>query len=201
LKGKTLLAIDSIFEAVFLIGFCIGFVIRQVYGFRNIKSKSIKKYKSMVEIILLGAAGVTMFLPFIFMFTPWLSFADYNFPQWLGWIGTALFAIALLLLWRSHADLGHNWSPIIQIKQQHTLVTDGVYRHIRHPMYAAHLLWATAQGLLLENWLAGWGFLVFFIPIYLIRAPKEERLMLEQFGDQYLQYISRTGRIIPRFSK
>ena len=196
-----MLGIDNVFEVVFFVGFFIGSIIRQVYGFRNRKSEAQKKYKSVVEFILLTAAGIAMVLPFLFILTSLLDFADYHIPQWLGWIGAVFMAMALLLLWRSHADLGHNWSATIQIKQEHTLVTDGVYRHIRHPMYAAHLLWAIAQGLLLENWLAGWGFLVFFIPIYLIRAPKEEQLMLEQFDEQYRRYISRTGRLIPRFWK
>ncbi|MHC4728249.1 MAG: protein-S-isoprenylcysteine O-methyltransferase [Planctomycetota bacterium] len=198
-KEKTLRAFDSIFEAVFLVGFFIGFVIRKIYTVRCRKSKSIRKYKSVVDIILLSAAGIAMVLPFFFIFTSWLDFADYNLRQWLGWIGSAVFAAALILLWRSHADLGLNWSAIPQIKQEHSLVTDGIYRHIRHPMYAAHLLWAIAQGLLLENWLAGWAFLVVFVPFYLIRAPKEERMMLEQFDEQYRQYMSRTGGIVPRF--
>jgi protein-S-isoprenylcysteine O-methyltransferase Ste14 len=201
MKEKTLRAIDSIFEVVFLIGFFIGFVIRKKYTVRCRNSKTIKKYKSVVEIILLGITGIAMILPFFFIFSPWLDFADYHLPQWLGWIGTAVFAIALLLLWRSHTDLGQNWSALPQIKRQHSLITNGIYSHIRHPMYAAHLLWAIAQGLLLENWLAGWAFLVVSFPLYLIRIPKEEHMMLEQFGEQYRQYISCTGRIIPRFWK
>ena len=193
--------IDNIFEGIFLIAFFIGMVIRAVNGFRNRKSKSERKYKSVIEIVLLNAAGVTMILPFLFIFTSLLSFADYNLPQWVGWIGTALMVMSLILLWRSHADLGHNWSATIQVKQEHTLVTNGVYRYVRHPMYLAMMSWAAAQGLLLGNWLAGWGFLACFIPIYLIRAPKEERIMLEQFGEQYSQYVKCTGRIIPRFWK
>lgn len=182
-------------------GFIIGFVIRKIYTVRCRKGKNIRKYKSVVDIILLSAAGIAMVLPMFSIFTPLLDFADYRLPEWLGWIGTAVFAMALLFLWRSHADLGQNWSAILKIRQEHSLVTDGIYRHIRHPMYAAHLLWAIAQGLLLENWLAGWAFLVVFVPLYLIRAPKEEQMMLEQFGEQYRQYISRTGRIMPRFRK
>ena len=193
--------IDNIFEAVFVVGFIIGLVIRKIYTARCGKSRAIRKYKSLVEIILLSAAGIAMILPFISIFTSWLDFADYHLPVWLGWIGTAVFAMALLLLWRSHADLGKNFSPILQIRQQHSLITNGVYRYIRHPMYAAHLLWAIAQGLLLQNWLAGWAFLVVSMPLYIIRIPKEEQLMIEQFNEQYRRYISRTGRLIPRFWK
>jgi protein-S-isoprenylcysteine O-methyltransferase Ste14 len=40
---------------------------------------------------------------------------------------------------------------------------------------------------------------VIFVPFYLLRAPKEEKMMLEQFGQEYRQYISRTGRMIPYF--
>jgi protein-S-isoprenylcysteine O-methyltransferase Ste14 len=193
--------INNIFEAVFIVGFIVGLVIRKIYTARCPKSKAIRKYKSVIEIILLSAAGIAMILPFISIFTSWLDFADYHLPVWLGWIGTPVFAMALLLLWRSHADLDHNWSATIQIKQGHTLVTGGVYRHIRHPMYAAHLLWAIAQGLLLQNWLAGWAFLVVSMPLYIIRIPKEEQLMIEQFNERYRRYISRTGRLIPRFWK
>lgn len=98
-------------------------------------------------------------------------------------------------------DLGHNWSATLRIRPEHSLITHGVYRRIRHPMYTAHLLWAIAQGLLLANWLAGWIFLVAFVPLYLLRVPHEEQMMLEQFGQEYRTYMARTGRIIPRLRK
>jgi len=194
-----LLRINNIFEVIFLVGFVIGSVIRKVYAFRCRANKTAIKRKSVVDIVLISAVGVGMTLPLFYLFSPWLDFADYDLPGWLGWMGTAAFAGTLLLLWRSHADLGRNWSATLQIRQEHSLITNGVYRYIRHPMYAAHLLWAIAQGLLLENWLAGWVFLVVFIPLYLVRAPEEERMMLEQFGREYRLYIRRTGGIIPRF--
>ena len=196
-----MLGIDNIFEFIFLVGFVTGSVIRKIYTFRCRHGKAVRKNKSVADIILISAAGIAMVLPFVSIFTPLLDFADYRLPAWLRWIGTGVFAMALLLLWRSHADLGRNWSAILQIKQEHTLVTDRIYRYIRHPMYAAHLLWAVGQGLLLENWLAGWTFLVVFVPLYLIRVPKEEKMLLEQFDEQYRRYISRTGGIIPRFWK
>jgi protein-S-isoprenylcysteine O-methyltransferase Ste14 len=83
------------------------------------------------------------------------------------------------------------------MRQDHELVTTGIYTHIRHPMYAAHLLWAVAQPLLLHNWLAGPGALVFFVPFLLIRISREELTMLDAFGQEYRAYVNRTGRLIP----
>ena len=189
------------FEVIFLAGFVVGSVIRKIFtaGRRGIKAE--KKCGGVLDIILVGTAGVGMAVPLLYLFTPWLDFANYTLPEWCGWVGTGVFAGAIFMLWRSHADLGRNFSATLRITGQHSLVTIGVYRNIRHPMYTAHLLWAIAQGLLLANWIAGWAFLVLSIPLYLARIPKEERMMLEHFGEQYRSYMSRTGRLIPRIWK
>ncbi len=69
--------------------------------------------------------------------------------------------------------------------------------HIRHPTYAAHWLWAIAQALLLQNWIAGLAMLASFLSLYLLRVPREEEMMLEHFGEEYGSYMNRTGRVIP----
>ncbi len=189
------------FEVVFLAGFVVGSVIRKIYaaGCRGVKDE--KKCRSVLDIILVGTAGVGMSVPLLYLFTPWLDFANYVLPAWSGWMGTVVFAGAIFMLWRSHADLGRNWSATLRITGRHSLVTSGVYRHVRHPMYTAHLLWAIAQGLILANWIAGWAFLVLSIPLYLMRIPKEEQMMLEHFGEEYREYMSWTGKLIPRIRK
>jgi protein-S-isoprenylcysteine O-methyltransferase Ste14 len=186
------------FEVIFLFGFVSGSLIRIVYTARRRGVKAEKRHSGVLDIILISAAGIGMDLPFVYLFTPWLDFANYHLPGPSGWAGTTVFAGAVLMLWRSHADLGRNWSATLQILGRHSLVTTGVYRYIRHPMYTAHLLWAIAQGLLLSNWLAGWAFLMLSIPLYVVRIPKEEQMMLEHFGGEYRSYTSRTGRLIPR---
>ena len=186
------------FEFIFLAGLVAGSVIRKIYTGKSKGIKAAKKYSNILDMILVGVAGVGMVLPLLYLFTPWLDFANYSQPGWSGWAGTVIFAGAILMLWRSHVDLGRNWSAILKIAGRHSLVTTGVYRHIRHPMYTAHLLWAVAQGLLLSNWLAGWAFLVLSVPLYIIRIPKEEQMMLEHFGEEYREYMSRTGRLVPR---
>jgi len=196
-----LLKDHNIFELIFLAGLVIGSVIRKVYTAKSRGIKATKNFSSVLDIILVLVAGVGMIVPLLYLFTPWLDFAKYNLPGWNGWMGTAVFVGAIFMLWRSHADLGRNWSAKLRIAGRHSLVTNGVYRRIRHPMYTAHLLWAIAQGLLLSNWIAGWAFLVLSVPLYIVRIPKEERMMLEHFGEQYREYVSRTGRLVPRVWK
>jgi protein-S-isoprenylcysteine O-methyltransferase Ste14 len=65
-------------------------------------------------------------------------------------------------------------------------------------MYASMWLWGMAQTLLLQNWIAGWAGLVLFLPMYVLRVPREEQMMVEQFGETYREYINRTGRVVPR---
>ena len=100
---------------------------------------------------------------------------------------------SVFIFWRAHADLKSNWSPTLEIRADHTLVTGGIYAFIRHPMYASELVWAVTQILLLQNWLAGPLHLIFFIPFYLLRVQAEEKMMLDAFGDEYRHYMHKTG--------
>ena len=148
-------------------------------------------------LILLVVIGQIV-LPLLLVFTPVLDRAGYRTPAAPTWLGAPLMAAAVWLFWRSHADLGDNWSVSLQLNQDHRLVTQGVYRHIRHPMYAAFFAMAIAQGLLLNNWLAGWGALAAVSLLYLLRVPHEEQMMIERFGDEYRTYRQRTGGLMPR---
>ena len=113
-------------------------------------------------------------------------------------VGVVFLGAAVWLFWRAHKDLGTNWSPSLEIGVQHTLVTHGVYARICHPMYASQLLYCIAQALLLHNWIAGLAGFAAFLPMYLLRVPREERMMLDHFGSRYQQYRQRTGGLLPR---
>jgi protein-S-isoprenylcysteine O-methyltransferase Ste14 len=189
---------NSIFKIAYFILFLAATIVRKIFTTKNRKMDFVVNKKSTGDIILLSFDGIGMILPLIYVFSPWLDFANYNLPYWIGWIGVALFADAIIILYLSHADLGKNWSPILGIQKEHTLVTTGIYKYIRHPMYAAHILWAIAQILILHNWIAGYSFIVVMIPHYLLRVKKEEAMMIEQFGDEYGKYMQKTGRIFPK---
>jgi protein-S-isoprenylcysteine O-methyltransferase Ste14 len=83
------------------------------------------------------------------------------------------------------------------VREQHALITTGVYRLVRHPMYTSFFLLGLAQLLLLPNWLAGASGLAGALILFAFRVAREERMMLETFGDEYRYYIGRTKRIIP----
>jgi len=191
----------SIFEVIWLIGLIMGSVIRAIYARRPKKDEITVDRNTRLENLLLFLSSLGLIvLPLFYVFSPWLDFADYHLPTWAGWFGVAIFAFALWLLWRSHMDLGRNFTPTIQLKENHTLVINGVFRYIRHPIYAAHGLWGIAQVLLLQNWIAGLSMMVFFLPFYLVRVPNEEKMMLEHFGEEYRVYMDKTGRLIPKFA-
>ena len=176
----------------------IYIAIRQVYIGRTKTVKTAVGRIDATEKILLGLMVTAVFwLPMLYLFTTFLSFADYQLYSFARWIGAGILVTSLWLFWRSHADLANNWSVSLEIRKNHRLVTTGVYRKVRHPMYASIWLWALAQGMVLQNWLAGWFMLLVFAAMYFIRIPREEQMMIDEFGDEYLDYSSRTGRLIP----
>ena len=136
-------------------------------------------------------------LPATYVLTGEPKLADYPFQPALAWIGAAVFVSSLWLFHRTHKDLGRNWSVTLEIRDRHSLVTSGVYRHVRHPMYSAFWLWAIAQALLLPNWIAGPAGLVGFGTLFFLRIGREEQLMIEAFGDEYRDYMRRTSRVLP----
>ena len=87
------------------------------------------------------------------------------------------------------------------VREEHSLIEAGIYRRIRHPMYAAMFLLGIAQVLYLANWFAGPTYLLTFGLLYLLRVGRKERMMLDRFGSEYEAYMQRTGRLIPAFRK
>src|SRR5450432_543772 len=152
--------------------------------------------RDMSLVMLVGLCQVV--LPLIFVFSPWLDRLNYGLPGAANVAGVIPLLGGLWLFWRSHTDLGRSWSVTLELRESHRLVTEGVYRLIRHPMYASFFLLALEQALLLGNWLAGWSALAAVLLLYVVRVPAEEAMMLSFFGAEYQSYMRRTGGIIPR---
>jgi len=189
----------SVFEIVYWAAVIAEIAIRAPISQKQRKETKSESRVSAQEKILLGFLFLAMFfLPLIYSATTWLDFANYSLPVWAGWLGVILILLALLVYWRSHADLGLNWSPSLEIRTAHKLITNGIFGYIRHPMYASQWIWVIAQPLLLQNWIAGFLNLLVFILFYTLRVRAEEKMMLDTFGDEYREYMNKTGAVFPK---
>ncbi|HEX5808285.1 MAG TPA: protein-S-isoprenylcysteine O-methyltransferase [Anaerolineales bacterium] len=190
----------DLFTAIYFAAIVMEMIIRAPLNQKRKQEKMSERRVTSQEKILLGLLFLGMFfVPIAYAATDWLDFANYSLPFWAGWLGVLLIAGAVFVFWRAHADLGLNWSPTLEIREKHELITRGIYGVIRHPMYASQWLWVIAQPLLLQNWIAGFLNLLIFIPFYFLRVQAEEKLMVEQFGGQYRSYMQKVGGVIPRF--
>jgi protein-S-isoprenylcysteine O-methyltransferase Ste14 len=176
---------------------CWG-VIRFRYARRAKRNPQIEEQDRIYEsaLLILSFMGY-LAVPIIYVSTSWLSFANYPPQPVLLAAGIVASVASLWLFWRSHADLGRNFSIKLVIREQHALVTTGVYGLIRHPMYASALLWSLAQALLLPNWLTALVGICGFCILYFGRVTREETLMLKTFGQAYQDYMLRTKRLVP----
>ncbi|MCE9619174.1 MAG: isoprenylcysteine carboxylmethyltransferase family protein [Planctomycetes bacterium] len=172
-------------------------VIRAPHGQRSRGVKVVTHRKGTQEVILLTLAWLGFFVPLIWVASPAFAFAEYPLSPGPFVGGVVCFAIGLWLFHRSHADLGTNWSVTLQVREHHQLITQGVYRRIRHPMYTAIFLYSIGQALVLPNWIAGPSYLVTFGILFAFRLREEERMMLDEFGEPYAAYMAKTKRLVP----
>ncbi|MEO1049744.1 MAG: protein-S-isoprenylcysteine O-methyltransferase [Bacteroidota bacterium] len=189
-----------VLKVVYGVFMVIYSIIRRPHERLNKENKIIDDQKSTQEKLLLFLVFIgMMMLPLIYVFTNVLSFANYHLPIWLHISGIVTMSVSVWLFYRSHKDLGRNWSVSLEIREEHSLVSSGVYGRIRHPMYTAIWLWVIGQALLLNNYVAGLSGLVFFGLLYFLRVGQEEKMMESTFGETYRAYKLRTGRVLPKF--
>jgi protein-S-isoprenylcysteine O-methyltransferase Ste14 len=155
------------------------------------RQPDVEKYLLLVLVVLTMALT-----PVLDAIVPVFEFADFRFRDELAWVGAAFGCGAVLILWRSRADLSLYRKLMAGKKAMVPEV--GVYRYVRHPVYTAMLLWSVAQLFMLQNWLAGFAATAGFVLVYTLRMPFEEEALLQRFGHHYLDYMARTGGILPR---
>jgi protein-S-isoprenylcysteine O-methyltransferase Ste14 len=151
----------------------------------------------LVALRLVGALAILPVVAYL-LHPPWVSWARMPLPSPVRWAAGAL-GIALLpaLVW-IFRTIGLNISPSHVTRHGHTLVTDGPYRWVRHPLYSVGTLLCVALGLLTALW---WP-LTWLVPSLALlhwRTPREEARLVEAFGDRYLEYMRGTGRYLPRW--
>ena len=189
-------------EWVWFVGGVAWFVIRFPHQRRARKIKVDRSVGGQRDqVLLMCSLGGLAVIPLLYFIIARISggpvIADYRFSPLQGWIGLVLMLGALWLFHLTHRQLGRNWSVTLDTRKKHTLVDTGVYAHVRHPMYSAFWLLALAQAALLANWVAGLSGIVGWGILFFLRVGREEKLMIDTFGDQYRDYMRRTARVFP----
>ena len=193
--------VDLVFRILLGISFLILLGIRI-----TIQSKVLKEERVITEnklsLVSGSIAALTtlifgaeyLFFPGTFRFTYVL-----DYPLWLRWLGVVMLIVGLIIFFQAHYHLGRNFYSLVAVKEEQKLVTSGPYRWIRHPIYTGYILTYLAGGLIASNLVLTFVPVIFFSLMIVNRIPREEAVMREEFGQDYLDFEARTGRLLPRF--
>jgi protein-S-isoprenylcysteine O-methyltransferase Ste14 len=146
-------------------------------------------------------SGLLLFLSAVayLLWPEWFTWAEVPLPVAVRWVGGGLGLLAVVLTAWTLQALGDNLTDTVAVRENHTLITTGPYRWVRHPYYVAFLLLVCSVSLLAANWwLAVCGLTVFLL--LLVRVPREERELEKRFGDQYRRYREKTNGVLPRLT-
>jgi protein-S-isoprenylcysteine O-methyltransferase Ste14 len=126
-----------------------------------------------------------------------MEWSRLDLSSWLRWSGAGLGAASLPLAHWVFSSIGENITPTVTTRRDHELVTDGLYRWVRHLLYSVGSTFWVSLSLLAANWFMGLASVAVLVMV-LVRLPKEEARLIERFGDEYSAYTERTGRLLPR---
>ena len=152
----------------------------------------------MMTIIRIG--GLILWLsPFVYLINPkWMAWSKLDLSNWVRWLGVGIGILCVLGIYWLFSSIGSGITPTSATRTEHKLVTNGIYRYIRHPLYTVGSSMFVAFGMMADNWfIAILGILTFILMA--IRTPKEEANLIEKFGDEYREYMKHTGRYFPKF--
>ena len=191
---------DQLFRFILLAGFVIFMPIGIYHRLKSRTGEKLDRRQEgffiMVTLRLIGVAGLTGLIAYLVKPAS-MVWAAVPLPIWLRWTGVGLALIGGLLLVWMFRTLGRNLTDTVVTRKQHALVTNGPYRWVRHPFYTSAVLFVLANALAAANWF----FFVMGCAMFLllvIRTRKEEENLIARFGDDYRNYMQRTGRFVPR---
>jgi protein-S-isoprenylcysteine O-methyltransferase Ste14 len=194
---------DELYRWIF-VAILVGFLPFGLYHRirSNIGGEKLDRWQEGTFILFgLRLSGLPWFIGgIIWMIDPTLmAWASVPLPLWLRWSGFILIVVwGVLFVW-TFQTLGKNLTDTVVTRKEHTLVTTGPYRYVRHPFYLSFLIAVIGGGIVTANW---YLFLTSLLPFAFLvaRTRIEEEKLVERFGDEYREYMARTGRFWPRLN-
>jgi len=158
-----------------------------------------RKVDGTVMMTIIRIGGLVLWLsPLVYLINPgWMAWSKVGLPDWARWLGVATGIFSTFGIYWLFSCIGRGITPTSATRTEHKLVTNGIYKYIRHPLYTFGLLMFISFGMMADNWfIAALG--IFTFTLMAIRTPKEEANLIEKFGDEYRNYMKRTGRFLPK---
>ncbi len=201
---------DLTFRVLFAISYAVFALVRGYYNQRARRGAPMRSRQERFEAITRQGKTSGYVLLALFWFfvvvvalylidSPWIAWSYFVIPVWARWAGLGLGIVGVPLVWWAHKTLGESFSYALEVKEEQRLATSGPYARVRHPVYTSHILFSMGMVLVASNWilLLIW---VLGIPFTYHRMFREEEMMIQEFGDEYVEYMKHTGRLIPRIS-
>lgn len=158
-----------------------------------------RKVDGTAMMIMIRLGGAVLWLsPLVYLLNPkWMAWARAGWPDGVRWAGVVLGVFCVAGIHWLFSSIGSGITPTSATREKHILVTKGPYRWIRHPLYTVGSALFIAFSMMANNWfIALLGILVFILMA--IRTPSEEANLIAKFGDEYREYMKRTGRFLPK---
>jgi protein-S-isoprenylcysteine O-methyltransferase Ste14 len=154
-------------------------------------------FKIITAIItVIGAAGLILYL----LSPPWWTWTIIPLGEWIQWSGVVMALVPIFFLIWVHRHLDKQWSIALELREDHKLITTGPYRYVRHPMYLGVFTYTIGLMMISLDVLVILLF-AFTIWVNYRRIPREEQMLIQEFGDEYLEYIKRSGRLLPKLRR
>jgi protein-S-isoprenylcysteine O-methyltransferase Ste14 len=161
-----------------------------------------RRVDGTVLMTLIRIGGLLLWMsPLVYLINPaWMSWSKIGLPDEIRWLGVVTGLLCVAGVYWLFTSIGSGITPTSATRTNHTLVTSGPYRWVRHPLYTIGSLLFISFAMMADNWFIGaLGILTFILMA--VRTPKEEANLIEKFGDEYSNYMKRTGRFLPRLGK
>ena len=192
-----------IFHTFFSISFFIFILIRVFYHRKAKRLREGVKYeegklnttvRAVMGLGYIGLLVVYAFYPLIF------QWAEISLPLWVRWLGTGVALSSVLLIWWVQWALDVQFHTTLHTQVDHQLIKHGPYRWVRHPMYSALFTMGIGWLLTTANLLIGGPLAAAILIIMSVRVKNEEVVLIDLFGDEYRNYMKRTGRFLPKLT-
>lgn len=173
-------------------------VVVLVVLFLFVRSRFTTHYKFTPRLMI---KNVIVLILFVLYLGNLFDFAKLNINLYVRiFLGFFIISLGMALFFWAHTELGKNWSPIIEKKfpKSKKLVKTGPYRYVRHPIYTASFVTILGFLILSANWLLIGIPLLILIAFYIYKIPKEEKSLIDNFGQGYKDYMKKTGRLLPK---